>query len=399
MRFAKFVSIVAASALACGVAGCSSDDGTTPDDDAGQDASTDTSIDTGTDAAKDAGKDSTVIDAQPDVAKDTGSDGTTDAADGATDASDGGVSDAGDGGDASLPPSGSPCNQPNTVQQQDCGLCGFQKRACLPDGDGGYVWGDWGFCQNQVVNGCDPKLSYPDTSCGNCGTKKQVCLPNCNFDATQACTEPPNACKPQSTEFVLGLSCDGGGRERTCDNQCKFGNFGACQSGPSIPGVTASQNVNGIVSMPLTLPASPKLLRTDYSVSCPFSTISSTATSYVYASVKNPSNVQSVKVSIWSAQAQNGPTIDTILTAYPGAVPPADNDATARKNCLVYVSDTCSETGLTPTSCSGQWAGLMAAQGRNVTIPPGGTIVVYIAAWSASSSGDLVMGVRSDSFF
>ena len=396
MRTIHFMSVLAISTVACsGLVGCSSADDTVTPEDGGTDQSTqDASVDSG----KDAGKDSTVIDAQPDVAKDTGSDVVTD---GAMDANDGATDggDAGDAGDGGLPPVGSPCNTANEIQQQDCGLCGYQKRACLP-GDGGLYWSDWGFCQNQVVNGCDPKLSYPDTACGNCGTKKAVCLNNCNFDVTQTCNEPPNACKPQSTEFVLGLSCDAGGRERVCDNQCKFGNFGACQDGPSIPGLVASPNVNGIVSTTLNMPSSPKLARTDYSVTCPMSTISSSLTVYNYASVKNPSNVQSVKVSIWNAQAQNGPVIDTIMTAYAGAVPPADNDPTARKNCLVYSADTCTETGLTPTSCSGQWAGLMAAQSRNITIPPGGTIVVYSAAWSTSSTGgDFVLAVRSDSFF
>ena len=396
MRLTHYVSIVAISTIACsGLAGCSSDDTVTPED-SGVDSSQDASLDSGPDV-KDAGKPDSTVDSGTDAGKDA-ADGATEASttDGATEASTDGGTDASDAG---LPPEGSPCSIANEVQQQDCGLCGFQKRACLAGGDGGFVWSAWGFCQNQVVGGCDPKLSYADKDCGNCGKQKQVCLSNCNFDATQACNEPPNACKPQSTDFVLGLSCDAGGRERTCDNQCTWGNFGSCQAGPSLPTLIAAQNVGGIVSKQLTMPASPKLARTDYSVTCPFSTISSTLVSYNYAVVKNPSNVQSLKVSVWNAQAPNGPVIDTVLTAYPGVVPPADNDATARKACLVYVSDTCSETGLTPTSCSGQWAGLMAAQSRSVTIPPGGGIVIYSAAFSNSSSGDFILAVRSDSFF
>ncbi len=395
MRFTKFVSILATSALACGIAGCSSDDTGNPDD-AGQDVTADASVDTGVDSGKDAGKDSTVADAKADVAADTGSDGTTDATDGASEAGDGGVSDAGDGGDASLPPSGSPCNTPSLVQQQDCGLCGFQKRACLPDGDGGYAWGDWGFCQNQVVNGCDPKLSYPDVACGNCGTKKQVCLQNCNYDATQTCNEPPNACKPQSTEFVLGLSCDGGGRERTCDNQCKFGNFGACQSGPTIPGLTASNTVNNTVQGTFVIPASPTLERISTFAACP-TTISSTKTPYVYISVKNPTN-QTLTASIWSAKAPSGSNLDTIMAVYSGPVPPLDSDQNARKACVGKTNDNCSDTTGTPLSCQGGstgFAGLMKGDSSAVVIPPNGTVVVYLAVYS-SGTGDIILAVRTD---
>ncbi len=386
MRTIHFMSVLAISTVACsGLVGCSSADDTANPEDSGVDQSTqDASVDSG----KDAGKDSTVIDAQPDVAKDTGSDVMTD---GATDAATDGSSDGGDAGDGGLPPVGSPCNTANEIQQQNCGLCGFQKRACLP-ADGGLAWSDWGFCQGQVVNGCDPKLSYPDTACGNCGTKKTVCLNNCNFDVTQTCNEPPNACKPQSTEFVLGLSCDAGGRERTCDNQCKFGNFGACQSGPTIPGIIASETVGVTVSSVFTLPASPKLDRPSGVTSfptCP-TTFQATQTSYHYASVKNPGS-KTLTVAIYSTLQSGGPT-DIIVTLYAGAVPPADNDLTARKSCIVGTTpnDDCSFSVGNPPSCpSSNFFG----GHNNITLPPNTTLVVYAAAFSASASGPYQLNV------
>jgi alpha-tubulin suppressor-like RCC1 family protein len=214
------------------IAGCSSDDTVTPDDDGGSDASVD--------VVQDAKPDSTVKPDAGDATVDAPKDGTSDAKDAVADTQGDVAPDATDGGadaDSGLPPSGSPCNVPNQIQDEDCGLCGKHYRGCLADGDGGYAWGDWGFCQNQVVNGCDPKLSYPDVACGNCGTKKQVCLPNCNYDVTQQCNEPSGACAPGSTEFQIGLSCDAGGRERTCSNQCTWGNYGSCS-----PGITALEN-------------------------------------------------------------------------------------------------------------------------------------------------------------
>jgi hypothetical protein len=352
-------------------------------DDAGEDAAADASLDSGSDAAKDAGKDAT-LDVTPDAPKEAATDATNDVADATDGSSD--ASDAGsDASDASLPPSGSPCNTPNAVQQQDCGLCGFQKRGCFPDGDGGYAWGDWGFCQNQVVNGCDPKLSYPDQACGNCGTKKAVCLPNCNFDATQTCTEPPNACAPGSTEFILGASCDAGGRERTCQNNCQFGNFGACQSGPTLPTIVASATVGNTVGLVVKLPASPTLARPTISQSCPWSTTSS-STAYNYALVKNNDPTKTLKVAIYHSQAPNNSAWDTVMVLYNGSVPPADNDLTARKNCIVgtTTADGCSFSTGSPTPCASSMAGI-----TNVTIAPLSSVVVYSSMFSTSDNGDV----------
>ncbi len=384
--------------LAASIVGCSGDDTTNPEDSGVDQSTQDASVDSG----KDAGKDSTVIDAQPDVAKDTGSDATDGATDATTDgATDGG--DAGDAGDGGLPPVGSPCNTANEIQQQDCGLCGFQKRACLP-GDGGLVWSDWGFCQNQVVNGCDPKLSYPDTACGNCGTKKTVCLNNCNYDVTQTCNEPPNACKPQSTEFVLGLSCDAGGRERTCDNQCKFGNFGNCQDGPTLPLLTISGTVGQTVNHVVTMPASPKLARitTSTSIVCPVTSGTSTLVSYVYTRVYNSDPTKTAVVAVYHSTPLNGTYIDSTMAVYSGSIPPADNDLTARKACLTgtNIVDGCFPSFTSPalnpapvpTACSSSSAGI-----RNITIPPLGSIVVYSTAFFGSDSGDIQVNAYTQS--
>jgi hypothetical protein len=397
MRLSHYVPILAIGAVACGLTACSADDTANPEDSGVDQSTADASVDSGVDAAKDAAKDSTIVDAQPDVAKDTGADVTTDgASDGATDGG-----DAGDGGDGGLPPTGSPCNQPNAVQQQDCGLCGFQKRACLPS-DGGYAWGDWGFCQNQVVNGCDPKVSYPDTACGNCGTKKTVCLNNCNYDVTQTCTEPPNACSPGYIDYVLGLSCDAGGRERTCDNQCTFGQFGSCVTTPTLQVVNVSSTIGAVASRVVNLPPSPqipRLIPSTTTLTCPISSLSSTSTSFAYLRVYNPDPTKTATVAIYHSTPLNGVYNDSVMGIYAGSTPPANNDDTARKNCLTgsNVVDGCSPSfsGLSPTPVPAACASSSAGT-RNVTIGPLQSIIVYSGSWS-TGTGDLQVNVYTQS--
>lgn len=195
--------------IACTVDGGGPSDGGEPDV-APIDATSEPPMDAGKKDARDA-----TADAMPDV----------------DDASDSDALDAGAEADSDAALEGTPCSPPNTVDQQSCSFCGTQFRGCLDDSDGGFTWGPWGYCTDQVVGGCDPQTTYPDLACGNCGTQQQVCLPNCTFDQTQPCTEPLNACTPNLTEYSLGLSCDAGARPRTCDTQCQWGNWGACGAG------------------------------------------------------------------------------------------------------------------------------------------------------------------------
>lgn len=376
----KLISMVS---LTCTlfVGACSSGDG---NGDAGGDGSF--PGDAGADVTvEDTGVDSTMpadTGAPDSAATDAGAD-----ADAATDA----ASDA--AADSGLPAPGTPCNMPNQTQKQVCGICGSQLRACLPDGDGGYVWGSWGFCQGQVVNGCDPNQQYPDLDCGNCGKKKQVCLSNCSFDLTQQCQEPPNACKPQTVDFQIGLSCDAGGRERVCDQSCQFGPWSSCKACPSAASIPA---LNQTLTTTINLPANPKLARL-ISGACP-TTLSGTSTSYNYTSFSNVTN-KTAKLSIWHSKNPNGSYIDTVISVYVKdcPLPPDDNDQTARKACDVRVNDTCYDSNGTPTPCVSSWAGLMVGDGYQVTLLPGKSVVVYSAAYFSSDSGNLDLNVRTDS--
>src|SRR4029078_9120632 len=86
-----------------------------------------------------------------------------------------------------------------------------------------------------------------------------------------------------------------------------------------------------------------KLPRLGISSTCPttISTSSSTHSSDVQV---NSSTAKTASVSIWSSKTPSGPTLDTIMAVYPGSIPPSNNDANARKNCMTgtTVNDECS---------------------------------------------------------
>jgi hypothetical protein len=378
------IAFVAFSGLAFWACSGGGDDNT----DGGDDASVDVSVDHQQDST-------TPPDAGPDVTSDVNvQDVTLDVNGDSSDAADeDALLDAGADADAALPPEGTPCTPPNTIQNESCGFCGTHYRACLADGDGGYAWGSWGFCQGEVQGGCDPNATYGTTACGNCGTMKQVCLSNCTFDLTQTCTEPTNACRPLSSEFELGLSCDGGGRERTCDNQCQFGNFGSCQTMPTLD---VPSTVGAISSIVQSFDGNNKIGRMTTG-SCP-STVSTTITVYGYTVVQN-NTTYTATVDIYHSTAPNASYIDSVMTVYPGSTPPDNGDAGARGKCSVYVDDSCTDTTNTnPPSCYSNWAGLMKKDSRSVTIAPGATIVVYSAAYfSTQGSGDFQVNVKTQS--
>ena len=124
-------------------------------------------------------------------------------------------------------------------------------------------------------------------------------------------------------------------------------------------------------------------------------TLSTTATSYIYVEIKNPT-ARNVKVSLWDTAATAGPT-DMLMSAYPGAVPPQDADANARKACVNYTMNGCDST--VATACTSIFLpGLMIDEvpDHSVTIPAGGSITVYNAAYSAATVGDFNLNTRTE---
>ncbi len=293
-------------------------------------------------------------------------------------------------GDSGLPPTGSACSPQNSTQQQSCGLCGVQNRVCLAPDGGTPVWQQWGFCQNEVANGCVP-ASQTTEACGLCGTRQKVCQIDCRY-AVGACTgQPPNACAPGSTDYEPGLSCDAGGRTRTCGTNCTFGNFGNCstpEGGTGGVGLTIG-GVGATVFGTFNMPASPKLAKVNTG-SCA-TTLSTSLTTYSYVAVYNPTS-SAHTVSIWNSRAPGSSTdIDTIMTAYNSMTAPVT--AAERQACMPYVNDDCSNAPC-PNNV---WAGLVVGGDGPVTIPANSNVVIYTAAWfSSSAGGDYQLNARTE---
>ncbi len=295
-------------------------------------------------------------------------------------------------GDSGLPPVGSACSPQNSTQQQPCGLCGVQNRVCLAPDGGTPVWQSWGFCQNEVANGCTPGAMTTE-ACGLCGMRQKQCQNDCTY-AVGACTgQPPNACAPGTTDYEPGLSCDAGGRTRTCGTSCTFGNFGSCavpEGGTGGVGLTIG-GVGATVFGTFTMAASPKLAKATTG-SCP-TTLSTTQTSYSYVAVYNPTSTAHT-VSIWNSRPPGGSTdIDTIMTAYTS--PTAPTTVAERQACAPYVNDTC-DTAPCPTG-QFSWAGLIVGGDGPVTIPANSNVIIYTAAYfPTSSGGDYQLNARTE---
>jgi hypothetical protein len=292
-----------------------------------------------------------------------------------------------------LPPTGSACSPQNSTQQQPCGLCGVQNRVCLAPDGGTPVWQPWGFCQMEVANGCVPG-SMTSEACGLCGTRQKQCQNDCTY-AVGACTgQPPNACAPGTTDYEPGLSCDAGGRTRTCGTNCTFGNFGSCavpEGGTGGVGLTIG-GVGATVFGTFTMPASQTITKLSTGTCPKTSAPSGSATSYSYVAVYNPTG-SAHNVSIWGSRAPGSSTdIDTIMTAYNSMTPPTT--PAERQVCTPYVNDTCNSAPC-PTGQS-YWAGLVTGGNGPVTIPANSNVIIYTAAYFTGDSGDYQLNARTE---
>ena len=409
MRSVKSLSVLFAMASlgAWGIAACSAD-GDSPGIDEGQDSGGNTTR-PGVDGATDSqvGTDATLTDSgRNDAGKDAAGDATDSAV--ADVVQDTQVVDAGQDTGS---PQGSPCSPVNQVEQQTCGFCGHQSRICLASGDAGDggttgEWGAWGFCQGEVANGCAPGATASEP-CGLCGTRQRICQNDCTYAVGTCSGQPTNACQPGTTDFQVGLSCDAGGRQRSCSGDagpsaaCTWGNFGSCyvpEGGTNTLWMNLPDTVGAKASNTFTIPTSQSMYRLSILDDCPTATISSFATTnYQYVEVHNPT-ARTATVSIWGSKASTGPDIDSIMAAYSGFSIPTTT--TQRQACSSGVNDSCNDM-VDPTSCLDGWAGLMSTDGYGVTVGPYNSVIVYMAAYydtvsSNPHSGDFVLNVRTE---
>jgi hypothetical protein len=363
---------------------------------------------------EDAGEEASVL---PDTGRSDDGDSSVplrDAGDSGMDAADSGdgkaaVSDAGPDADADADADanvgpidtdagapGSPCAIQDEIQQQSCGFCGVQYRLCAADDSAPgspTVWQPWGYCQNEVEDGCVPGTAGTEP-CGLCGTRNRVCQIDCRWAVGVCKGQPANACSPGTTDFRLGLSCPVGGRERTCRNDCTFGSYGECAA-KSMPTITLGSTVGAKATKQFTLSAAntqPKLTGT-----CGSSpSFDSSDTAYEYIKIVNP-NANSALVSVWSHAPSGSGVIDSVMASYVDATAPPVTDA-EREACTTGIVNCCSKpSGETDsTMCVGSlfcWAGLVGSD--RITIAPNGTAVIYMAAYG-SGTGDFMVSARVD---
>src|SRR5207302_449038 len=125
---------------------------------------------------------------------------------------------------------------------------------------GGLVWQQWGFCQGQPANACQPGQQTSE-ACGLCGHRSRVCQLDCQWAIGPCQGEPTNACAPGSTNYVAGLSCTSGGRDQTCKQDCTWGPFGACHT-PAFGGpIVIPGAAGGTLSQAEMMADSPTLAR------------------------------------------------------------------------------------------------------------------------------------------
>ncbi len=312
--------------------------------------------------------------------------------------------------DSSAAPTGSACAQDQLVQKRLCGYCGTESRICIAGDAGSLVWQDWGGCRGEttMATRCLPGDTR-SMSCGNCGSQPQTCQNDCSWQGA-ACAQPPTAvCKPNTKEYVAGLSCDAGGRVRFCQNDCTFTDFSECldptqfDGGTSIPtgavSIALSTNAGANkVTVNRSLPETAMLPRLG-SGACPVTSIATSSTSYDYIVIGNPDAFRTAKVSVWTSPRTGDTTtnIDTVIAAYATRLAPPVSDA-ERKACTTGVNDGCTAVPSDPTACASSWAGLFndGSNDRRVTLAPGQTAVIYVASYFIDDAGDYMLSLRTE---
>jgi hypothetical protein len=314
--------------------------------------------------------------------------------------------EAGGSGDASntdavAAPVGSACSPVNSTQSQPCEGCGTQQRICLPDEAGTSVWQAWGACLGQIPDACAPPGAIVMGPCGRCGKQLSVCqLTTCTW-AAQACNDGPDAaCYPGTSNFVVGVSCDAGGRWSTCQTDCTWGAYGACAV-PDAGALSADRlvvpsTVGNKATGTFTLDSSaPIPLAQDFA--CP-STFGP-ATPYGYVELINETAKTAV-VSIWHSQATGGSTLATVgttMATYTSSLAPLSGDEEGRAACSAIDQGPCYDTTTDPSACASSFAGLMIGDMNQVTVPAGAWIWIYSASQMPGTGGPYQLTVMTNS--
>jgi hypothetical protein len=260
-----------------------------------------------------------------------------------------------------------------------------------------FVWSEWSACTGEIDGGCLPGTQTVQ-SCGACGKQTVICEPDCELGATNCEGQVAGGCIPGTVEFTPVAACatDGGiaGKTESCGATCQWDASATCEAPPSTLTIapSGSGEVNTFVNFTA---ANEKPLVNLTEFICPTTLTNGMQTPFGFVTVQNSSMTQMAVVSVWTSQAPHAPQIDTAITAY--AAMPANNSGL--KNCEGVVTDTCMDMS-DPTSCLGSYGGLMIGDGNAVTIPAGGTVVIFVQDQfnDAADLGAVEVTVRTEAF-
>jgi len=338
----------------------------------------------------------------PTPTKDSGVDAGDDAgADADSGAGDTTIADGGDEDVSVLPPgddagaTGSPCSPTDSIQEQSCGLCGVQYRLCAPSSDepgAPSVWQEWGYCQNELVDGCVPGTVTTE-ACGLCGTRQKVCQNDCRYAAGACKNEPENACTPGTVDYQEGLSCTEGGRSRTCQDNCTYSAFGDCftPGEPDVPELIVSPTVGEKVVGDFVLTSDEQLPR--LSGTCPNADTDNDERPSNWIRLVNQT-ASAVKVTVWTMKSTKpgATTIDTVIASYGKTFP---STPAKREACVSGVVDGCADGAAgDPTSCLNSWAALYDSDA--VSIGANSHAYIWVGGYFADDTGDYQLAVRTD---
>lgn len=290
--------------------------------------------------------------------------------------------------DAGPPPPtpGTPCTTVDEIRTKQCGACGEQSTICIAGDGGTATWTEYSACTGEIAGGCIPGTSEPE-ACGNCGTLTKTCNKYCAWQKTACTGQPASSCTPGGVE-LSGAGCGADTyRQRTCQSNCSWNSFSTTCSPPPTT-VEVPPTPGGINYTIATLSASQTIAR--LSGLCPNASVSTSATyitPYLYLTVHN-GNAKDAVVTIFTSQAPGGTNVKTVLAAYAGTVAPT-TDA-ARKACLKGTNS----YGDSAITGSTDFASLHGSNA--VTVPAGGTVSVYLGGETATSTGLVKLGVRTD---
>ena len=232
---------------------------------------------------------------------------------------------------------------------------------------------------------CDFACSTGAHRCGStCAddTSVTACGPSC-----VACPAPP----PGAV-----AAC----RSGACAFDCQFGyqKSGSTCVAATVPTLQVSPTAAGKASGTFTLTADLVAARVEFNDVCPSATLTATVSPYQFVRLQN-TTAQTATVSVWTSKAATAGAVDldTLIASY-ATLPSTD---AARKACSVGVNDACTDK-TDPTECLSQWAGLTKAGSQAVTVPPNGSVYVYVTSYYAAGSGtaatgDYVLTARTES--